>query len=647
MAQGIFGDNERKMEGPDTKGNSAVVSWVMSRVDHGREQRDLKHKARWEEYTRLHRGMWDTKDKSTDSERSKLIAPALQQAIEMTVAEMDEAVFGRTAWFGTEDDDNAPEDVLAMRDNLLYDFDQLGVEDAISRTFLLGAIYGTGIAKVHVVRHRSFSTGPDGRGSFTEAPRVKVEAVRPDEFVIDPSATNVDEAMFCAHEFVKPIHGIKEKQARGIYIKGNISPWSGNTGKNTDGGNTTSLQPDDGGVMITEYYGKVPSRLLKGGEGKAGMKEAIVTIANANTLLKIVENPFTMKDRPIVAYQHDTVPGEFWGRGVAEKGYNPQKALDSELRARIDALALMTAPMMGADMTRLGDRYAEFTVRPGKTVFTRGRPSEIYEPVAFGNPAQLGATFQHTGDLERMVQMGTGAMDSAVSTAGNARNSTVGGMSQVQSGFLKRAKRTMSNVERQFLDPLVRKSLWRMAQFDPKRYPGGDYEFRVHTALGITAKEVENANLTQMLGFTQPGEPARNLIIAALFENTVSSNKKALMDAVKAMNKQPSEEEQKEAAEMQALQKRAAQLEVGLKEAELAKLASEKLLIDEKARHERIVADLEDEKMDVQMANAATAAQKTRVTARQVEGQMDRNEIDREKVRKLPDVPDGHPPRKS
>lgn len=81
--------------------------------------------------------------------------------------------------------------------------------------------------------------------------------------------------------------------------------------------------------------------------------ESVVVIANDHIVLKAAENPYLMEDRPFVAFQLDRVPNKFWGRGVAEKGYNPQKALDAELRARIDALALTTHPMLGVDATRL------------------------------------------------------------------------------------------------------------------------------------------------------------------------------------------------------------------------------------------------------------------------------------------------------
>ena len=117
-----------------------------------------------------------------------------------------------------------------------------------------------------------------------------------------------------------------------------------------------------------------------------------------------------MGDRPFVAFQLDRVPNKFWGRGVAEKGYNPQKALDAELRARIDALALTTHPMMGVDATRL-PRGVKFEVKAGKTILTNGDPRTTLFPLNFGTLAQ--STFTEAAELERMVQMGTGAMDSA------------------------------------------------------------------------------------------------------------------------------------------------------------------------------------------------------------------------------------------
>ena len=117
------------------------------------------------------------------------------------------------------------------------------------------------------------------------------------------------------------------------------------------------LEPDqdltlynDDKVRLTKYYGLVPRELLENEgvdvEEESKYVEAIVVVANGGTLLKAEANPYMMNDRPVVAFPWDVVPGRFWGRGVCEKGYNSQKALDTELRARIDALSLTIHPMM-------------------------------------------------------------------------------------------------------------------------------------------------------------------------------------------------------------------------------------------------------------------------------------------------------------
>jgi hypothetical protein len=617
---------------PETSGPGAdLVEWIMSRVKHGRDVRDRKYAKRWKEYTRLWRGFWSEEDRGPASERSKLIAPALQQAVEMTVAEMDEAAFSKFAWFDvTEDLEGEEKDQATyMRDLLLEDFAADRVPSAASQIFLLGAVYGTGIGKINVTRkpEKEFVDG-----KVIERQRVGVDLVpiRPDEFVIDPSALTVDDAEYCAHEMVRPIHGVIAKQKQGIYKNTMVTPYAG-VKSDTDGtGTKANVEVADRGVLITEYFGKVPASMIPGSTEK-GLVEAIVTVANENTLLRAVESPFLMKDRPIVAYQHDTVPGEFWGRGVCEKGYNPQKALDAELRARIDALALLSSPMMGADLTRL-PRNFDASVRPGRTIFTRGRPSEILEPVAFGDPAILGGSFQHTGDLERMVQMGTGAMDSATPVGVNARNETASGMSQLQAGFIKRSKRTMGNVEHNFLQPLIRKSLWRYMQFDPRRYPQ-DTKFRVVGTMGIMAKEVENAQLINMLGFLQPDEPARGIVIQAIFENSASANKRELMEAMEQQNAPPSEEEQQMQQQMQEAQMQMIMEQLREQVAKADKLEAEVEKIRAETEHIGIKADLEDDKVEIQAAAVSVGAEKARVASQQVRVAAQRNEIEATKAR--------------
>jgi hypothetical protein len=319
-----------------------------------------------------------------------------------------------------------------------------------------------------------------------------------------------------------------------------------------------------------------------------------------------------MKNRAIVAYPHDTVPGRFWGRGVSEKGYNPQKALDAELRARIDALAYLTYPTLGADATRL-PRGLDLKIKPGRLFLTNGRPSEILEPIVFGNLNP--ATFEQSGDLERMVQMGTGAMDSATGTETNSRNATASGMSMIQGGFIKRSKRAMRNVETKFLDRIIQKALWRYMEFAPERYPQ-DFRFQVNSTMGIMAREFEQATLTQMLQVIPPESPIFPAVIKGIIENSASANKSELMASLKAMmTPDPQAEQMKQM--MQQLQVQGMQAEVQEKQekANLAKAQAQAAMAN--ARLLLVKADLEDEKVEIAASNTVIANKKTEVALAQ------------------------------
>ena len=59
-----------------------LVSWVLGQCDQWKVHRDTNYLDKWQEYERLFRGIFDAADKTRDSERAKIITPALQQAIE-------------------------------------------------------------------------------------------------------------------------------------------------------------------------------------------------------------------------------------------------------------------------------------------------------------------------------------------------------------------------------------------------------------------------------------------------------------------------------------------------------------------------------------------------------------------------------------
>ena len=542
-----------------------LQEWVLDRVDQWEEHRNSNYQSKWDEYYRIWRGIWTNDDRTRQSEKSRLISPATQQAIEATVAELEEATFGGHRWFDIADDilDRNPQDIEYVRNLLHEDLTKDGVKDAVAECLLNGAIYGTGIGKILVQdKIEIVATEQAVPGTLTtitetqEVPYVcvKVESVSPKEFVIDPTATTINEALGVAQVVIKPRYIITKGMKDGIY---NDMPL-GNFDKADFGfdDELSNVNNEDDKVKIVEYWGLVPKRFLKKNASSIDnfnyeddeLVEAVVTIANDSCVLRAAENPYMMHDRPFIAYQHDRVPTKFWGRGVAEKGYNPQKALDAELRARIDALALTTHPMMGLDATRL-PRGTKFDVRPGKTILTNGDPKSVLMPLNFGSLSQ--STFTEAAELERMVQMGTGAMDTANSNFANPRNSTASGMSMLQAASIKRQKRTLMNFQDSFLIPMINKTVWRKIQFDNERYPAVDFKFKPYSSLGIMAKELETTQMVQLLSMTPQGSPAFFVILTSIFENSSLSNRQQLVQAIQQMMQPNPEEQQVKQIEMQ------------------------------------------------------------------------------------------------
>ena len=632
-------------EGKPKDVGSSLVGWITDLVSNSRKSRDSEYKGRWDAYERTFRGFHTDADKTRDGERSKLIAPALLQAIDSTAATIEDAIFSRAQWFDALDDvnDSKREDVDQVRKVLTEDLELGNVPDAISKIILNGCLYGTGIGKINIVNKdvKTIENGPQGPVvKNVIRPIVTLEPVPPWEFIIDSQARSLETALYVAHETHVPRNVVHTKIRKGVYRKVPISGFNAETIPFPAGWSsvdqTNKDNKDDGSVWVIEYYGLVPAKLLREfvkvkAEDISGddMVEAIVTLANEAEILRAMVNPFLMKDRPIIAYQHDIVPGKFWGRGIAEKGWNAQRALDAELRARMDALGLLTSPMMGADITRL-PRNPDMRVRPGKVWLTRGRPSEVLEPIMLGNIDP--STFNQSSEMERLVQVATGSVESNAPLNTDRRNETASGISMIQSSALKRMRRTMWNIERQFLNPLIRKSTWRLMQVNPQRYPN-DFEFVVKGTMGIVAREFEQSNLTALLSVISPDNPSYQIILKGVVELSGTPKRDELLKQMEEAMK-PNPEQQKMQQMQQQLAMESMQLDNETKKKEIAKIESEIALNAAKTEHEKVVSDLEDEKIDIQAANAVIGREKAKMGHRQNEIAAERNQIDRIKAQK-------------
>jgi len=571
-----------------TENDKELIDFVVQHCDRWRDYRNVNFLPQWEEYERIFRGEWAVEDKTRDSERSRIVTPMTQQAVETRHAEIMEAIFGSGEYFDIKDDvrdiDGNPMDVEMIKIQMMEDLKKDKFRKYVDQIELLAAIYGTGIAEITTTMEKEYIPatqpipGMTGQAAIgvQEVERVSVKPipVNPKNFLWDPNGTSVDDCMGVAIEKYVSIHKVVANIEKGVYRKVNIVP----TYDDTDLEPTQEVsQYQNEKVKLLTYYGLVPKEYLSKldkedeemidlfpddsvAEDYSDLVEAIIVIGNDGMLLKAEENPYMMKDRPVLTYQDDTVPNRLPGRGTVEKAYNMQKAIDAQVRTHLDSLALTAVPMVAMDATRL-PRGAKFEVRPGKAFMTNGNPSEILFPFKFGQTD--GSNLTTAQAFERMLLQATGTLDSQGMVTQVARDGGNAGMSMAVATIIKKYKRTLVNFQEDFLIPFIKKAAFRYMQFDPERYPSVDLNFVPTATLGIIAREYEQAQFIALLQTLGPDTPVLPLILKGIVANSSLSNRMELMESLTQMA-QPNPEAQAAQQMQQQLAMQAAQSQIAV-----------------------------------------------------------------------------------
>jgi hypothetical protein len=598
-----------------TEGDKELVSFVVDHCDRWRDYRDSNYLDAWLEYERIFRGEWAAEDASRESERSRLITPGTQQAVETRHAEIIEAIFGQGEYFDIKDDiqdlDGNPLDVGKLRAQLMEDFSKDKVRKSIDQIVLMAEIYGSGIGEIIVKTEKEYypSTQPIP-GQMNQAAigvmekdriSVRINPVNPKNFLFDPNGTSIDDCLGVAVEKFVSMHKIVQGIEAGVYRKVDI---------NTDPDDADleptqeSTQYKDNKVRLLTYYGLVPREYLENLEEQkdivdlfpenseadtyTDLVEAIVVIANDSLLLKAEPTPYMMKDRPILSYQADTVPNRVMGRGTVEKAYNMQKAMDAQIRSHLDSLALTTSPMIAMDATRL-PRGAKFEVKPGKAILTNGAPTEILMPFKFGTTDQ--GNIQTATAFQTMLLQATGTLDSQGLVSAVARDGGQGGMSMAIASIIKKYKRTLVNFQEDFLMPFIKKAAFRYMQFDPERYPSVDMNFIPTATLGIIAREYEQQQFIGLLQTLGPNTPVMPLILKGIVGNSSFTNRYELMEALAQMSQPDPQAQQMQQAQQQlALQAAQAQIAVNTTQAEQNRAEATKTMMEAQLMPEEIKA---------------------------------------------------------
>jgi len=615
-----------------TENDKELVSFVVDHCDRWRTYRDINFLPQWEEYERIFRGQWASEDKTRESERSRIVTPATQQAVETRHAEIIEAIFGSGEFFDIKDDlqdvDGNPMDVEVLKLQMMEDFKRDKLRKHVDQVVLLAEIYGTGIAEITTSMEKELAPATMPMPGQTQAAIGTVEKMRvsvkpmpinPKNFLWDPNGTTVDDCMGVAIEKYVSIHKVVRGIERGIYRKVNITP----TYEDTDLEPTQEVsQYQDEKVLLLTYYGLVPREYLQkiededivelfpddsAAEDYQDMVEAIIVIANDGLLLKAEESPYMMKDRPVLTYQADTVPNRLPGRGTIEKAYNMQKSIDAQVRTHLDSLALTASPMMAVDATRL-PRGAKLTVQPGKAIYTNGNPNEILYPFKFGQTD--GSSITTAEKFQQMLLQATGTLDSNGMVSAVGRDAAGTGMSMAVASIIKKYKRTLVNFQEDFLIPFINKAAYRFMQFDPERYPSVDMIFVPTATLGIIAREYEQAQFISLLQTLGPDTPVLPIILKGIVANSSLSNRGELMQRLDQMGQvDPAAQEKQMVQEQLALQAAQAQIAVNTTQAEQNRAEATKIMIDTKLKPLEVQAKIQ-QGLTANLPNQADLASK-------------------------------------
>jgi len=574
----------------------SLVNFVMAHCDRWRDYKDVNYGEEWDEFERLYYGIWSDEDKTRDTERSKIISPAIRQAVENKTAEIIEATTGRGEFFDLKDDiaDPEPMDVEMVKRQLHEDIKKHKGDKAWVEVNRNAEIFGVGFAEIQVKEVTEFIPATQPMPGMQAAAigviekpstAIVIKSIHPRNMLWDPNSDTIDEGLGVAVEEYTSLFKVVKGMEDGIYRKVDIGP------EYTD----TDLEPNqlddvyrDGKVRILRYYGLVPRKYLETIEKEKGevvslfpdtsegktyedLVEAIIVIANGSKLLKAEANPYMMKDRPIVSYTPERVAGRIVGMGTVQKGYNMQKAIDAQLRSHLDSLALTTAPMMAADATRL-PRGVSYKVQPGKTLLTNGNPNEILFPFKFGSTDS--GNIQTAKEFETMLLQATGTLDSQAMTRSVAAGEAGGAsMSLAMSSIIKKNKQALMTFQDDFLIPLIKKIAHRYMQFDPDRYPSRDFTFVPASTLGMVAREYEQQQFIGLLQTLGPDSPVLPLVLKGIVKGSSLSNKEELAASLEQMN-QPTPEQQQMAQVQAEMQMRLMAAQVAKTEAEAQEAAA-------------------------------------------------------------------------
>lgn len=526
----LLADDPNQGKTPEETQRAELKAFIETYTSAWKEYKEANYFPRWREYDRMWRGIFSESDRTRESERSRIMTPLVQSAVDAFVSDINEAIFGPSGFFDVTPEEGTPPEVRmaleATKRELVRRYKADKVPSDIDAITQYAGVYGSGFGELAMdtawdVR---FEDGPGNRVARTKRYAHRLRPYGPFNILAPSNIQNIEDMPGIAVEEYVHKYTIQRRMANKSYRKLENIP----TEQVEDALRLVqedSYTGEDGNwVHIVRWFGRVPKNLLPSEKYNASLEpfddemvEAIVHIIGRSEVVFARRNPYVSQRRPIFHFPMDRVPGRFWGRGVPEKGFNMQKGSDATFRAHLDSLAFTGMPVTATDATKM-PKGMNFKLYPGRNIVMNGDVDKAITRVDLGttDPALLG-----TGEVfERHFMQATGQMDSAA-LPGLAKGGTDPlALQMALAGAVKKAKRSSALFQTEFLAPFIQESVWRLYQFEGDKFQVKGGIFTPVASLGILAREYENNRYISMLATLGPETPLVPLLVARIIRSS-------------------------------------------------------------------------------------------------------------------------------
>lgn len=412
----------------------AKVTEIMGMVGRAKGDREVLED-RWLNYYKLYRN-WRGQENLRG--RSNVGIPLAFEWVEVVKSRLFDIFAGKRPYVrvkGREPSDDLPAKLVQEYQN--YQYDLAGYRDLVYNVLTQVLIYGTGIAKIpwKYEEREKFVDVP----IFPDAPQfgtipqkmtvptydnVAFDLVDVFDFLVDPEATSLDNAEWCAHKTRRTLAYLEDMERRGIYKNVNavkLEVSEEDKDGMSGGGTETDIRKQE--ILTIEGHLADKNLLLKPIDVLEVCRKSdnsITTIVRGKHLVREGDNPFRHGKFPYVVAKIISTPHEFYGIGLIEAGAPSAKIMEDLLNNGLDSLNFSINPMIGVDKTRIED--TELVSRPGGFYHTIGDPRSALFPLTIPDASQ--GTLIWFQLVNELAKKGTGIVDYLVGQTSQSKTAT-------------------------------------------------------------------------------------------------------------------------------------------------------------------------------------------------------------------------------